>query len=219
MIPLHEMDSQQGIQVMHDINQVTALARRATVKIPDQSQSTESLISGYQISTLKKFHDWFYSEEHEPVETWAQTYDSTPVEPLPLCARHILEHPNDLLLKPAAVARLVRVMLSLGWHPRHVAGLIRSKFERDYGWGEKWRGYDPAARADFYARLFAGQFVAGVDDLVDFNCQSAKEEKLCFVADCPFNLEQYKQSLLNRRTYERLACRPFNRLFLPEEHL
>ena len=189
------------------------------MRIPDQSQSTESLIREYQISTLKKFHDWFYSEEQEPVEKWAKTYDSTPVEPLPLCARHILEHPNDLLLKPAAVARLVRVLLSLGWHPRQVAGLIRSKFERDYAWGEKWRGYDPAARADFYTRLFAGLFVAGLDDLVDFNCQSAKEEKFCFVGDCPFNLAEFKQSLLNRRTYERLACRPFNRLFLPEEHL
>lgn len=219
LIPLHEMDSRQGIRTMHDIDQVTGLARRVTVKIPDQSRSTERLISSYQISRLKKFHDWFYSEEPEPVEKWPQTYDSLPVDPIPLCVRHLLEHPNDLLLKPAGVARLVRVMLSLGWHPRHIAGLIRSKFERDYNWGDKWHGYDPAARADFYTRLFAGLFVAGLDDLVDFNCQSAKEEKLCFIADCPFNLEAYKQSLLNRRTYERLARGPFNRLFLPEEHL
>jgi hypothetical protein len=141
------------------------------------------------------------------------------LDSLPFCARHILEHPNDLLLKPAGIERIVRVMLSLGWHPRDIAGLILSKFERDYNWGEQWNGYDPAARADFYTRLFAGLFVTGVDDLVDFNCQSAKEEKLCFVADCPFNLEHYKQSLLDRRIYERLACRPFNRLFLPEEHL
>jgi hypothetical protein len=67
--------------------------------------------------------------------------------------------------------------------------------------------------------LFAGLFVTGCEDLVDFNCQSAKEEKMCFATDCPFNLEQYKTSLLNRRTYERLACRPFNGLFLPEKHL
>lgn len=85
--------------------------------------------------------------------------------------------------------------------------------------GGLWAGYDPATRADFYTRVFAGLFFTGLDDLVDFNCQSAKEEKLCFAADCPFNLEDYKKSVLNRRKHERLACRPFNRLFLPEEHL
>ena len=219
LIPLHEMDSKQGIRVMHDINQVTDLARRATVKIPDQSGSTESLISSYEQSPLRTFHDWFYSQEHEPPEKWPQTYDCTPLDPMPLCARHILKHPNDLLLRPANIGRIVRVMLALGWHPRHIAGLIRSRFERDYGWGELWAGYDPATRADFYTRVFAGLFATGRDDLVDFNCQSAKEEKLCFAADCSCNLDHYKTSLLNRRTYERLACRPFNRLFLPEEHL
>ena len=142
-----------------------------------------------------------------------------PLEFLPFCVRHILEHPNDLLLRPASVERIVRVLLSLGWHPRHVAGLIRSRFERDYQWGDRWKDYDAANRADFYTRLFAGLFVTGCEDLVDFNCQSAREEKLCFATDCPFNLEQYKTSLLNRRTYERLACRPFNGLLLPEEHL
>jgi hypothetical protein len=219
LIPVHEMDSLQGIRMMHDKGQVVGLARRAQVKIPDRSRSTESLIDSYQDSALRRFHDWFYSEEQEPIEQRARDLDFLPADLMPSCARHILEHPNDLLLKPAGIARLVRVLLSLGWHPRHAAGLIRSRFERDCGWGEQWRGYDPASRADFYTRLFAGLFVAGLDDLVDFNCQSAKEEKFCFAGDCRFNLEQYKQSLLNRRKYERLACGAFNRLFLPEENL
>ncbi|PYK96994.1 MAG: hypothetical protein DME19_17830 [Verrucomicrobia bacterium] len=163
LIPLHEMDSQQGVRVMHDINQVTDLARRATVKIPDQTQSTEGLISSYQKSSLKEFHDWFYSQEHEPVEKWTATYDRPSFDPLPNCTRYILEHPNDLLLRPGNIERVVRVMLSLGWHPRHIAGLIRSKFERDYGWDDRWNGYDPATRADFYTRVFAGLFVTGVD--------------------------------------------------------
>jgi hypothetical protein len=38
---------------------------------------------------------------------------------------------------------------------------------------------------DFFARVFAGLLVAGVDDLVDFNCQSGREEGICFVPDCP----------------------------------
>jgi hypothetical protein len=51
---------------------------------------------------------------------------------------------------------VTEALVSMGWHPRHVAGLIRSNFERDYGWGNQWRDYSPTMRADFYARIFAG---------------------------------------------------------------
>ena len=55
---------------------------------------------------------------------------------------------------------MTEALLAKGWHPRHIAGLIRSKFERDYGWGERWVDYSPAMRADFYVRIFAGQSVS-----------------------------------------------------------
>jgi hypothetical protein len=158
---------------MRDPDRVIDIAARASTRIPDQSDSMPHLIEAYRESALAGFHDWFYSEEHHTPEEWPETYDRTPLEPLPPCARHILEHPNDLLLRPGGIERIVRVMLSLGWHPRHIAGLIRSKFERDHAWGEQWTGYDPATRADFYTRIFAGLFVTGHDDLVDFNWQSA----------------------------------------------
>lgn len=219
LVPLRGIDSSQGISLMHNSDAVTQLARQNAVAIPEASESVQDLIDSYENSSLKRFHDFFYSQEPEPPENWPQTYDQTPLDAIPLCARRILEHPNDLLLKPAGVARVVRVMLALGWHPRHIAGLIRSKFERNYNWGQQWAGYDPAFRAEFYTRLFGGLFVTGVDNLVDFNCQSAKEERFCFIPDCRFNLEDYKNSLLDRRKYERLARRPFNRLFLPAEHL
>ena len=177
------------------------------------------LILAYQHSPLAHFHAGFFAQEHDAPALWPETYDRTPLDALPPCTRVILENPNDLLLRPGCAQRVVRVMLSLGWHPRHIAGLIRSKYERDYGWGDQWRGRDPATRADFYARVFSGLLVAGVDDLVDFNCKSAREEGICFVERCSENLLHFRSSLLDRRKYERLACRPFNRLFLPEEHL
>ncbi len=64
-------------------------------------------------------------------DRWPQTYDRTPLDPLPPCARRILTQPNDALLKPAGIRHVVRSLLALGWHPRHIAGLIRSKYERD----------------------------------------------------------------------------------------
>jgi hypothetical protein len=219
VIPLQQLDFKEGIQLRQDAKRVVELAEHTAAEIPDASEAMHDLVSAYEESSLARFHQWFYAEEHHPPAAWPSTYDKAPLETIPPCARYMLEHPNDLLLRPGGIERVVRVFLSLGWHPRHIAGLIRSKFERDYCWAEQWQGYDPATRADFYTRIFAGLFAVGRDDLVDFNCQSAKEEKLCFFSECPDNLEQYKNSLLDRRTYERLARGPFHRLFLPEEHL
>lgn len=138
---------------------------------------------------------------------------------LPPSVRHILEQPNPLLLRPSCVRLVVRTLLSLGWHPRHIAGLVRSKYERDYGWDDQWSGYDPATRADFYARVFAGEFVTGLDELIDFNGKSIQEEGLNYEDDTGKDFEQLRKSLLDRKKYERLASWPINGLFLPEKHL
>ncbi len=219
LIPLHEMNSQEGIRTMHDMDRVKNLATRASTVIPDHTSSMENLITAYQESPLAVFHDTFYGVETDPPEAWPRTYDRMPLDVLPPCVRHLLEQPNEALLKPGGIRSLVRTLLALGWHPRHIAGLICSKYQRDFGWGNQWQGYDPAMRADFYTRLFSGLVWLGADPLVDFNCQSAKEEKSCTAPDCCFNLEHYRHSLSDRRTYERLAHRPFNRLLLPSEHL
>jgi hypothetical protein len=88
---------------------------------------------------------------------WHGGYDRTPLDDLPEGARLALKHPNDLLLRPSGMRMVVDALLQRGWHPRHIAGLIRSKFERDHGWGTQWDEYSPALRADFYARIFAGR--------------------------------------------------------------
>lgn len=214
-IPLHKMSVTTALKVMRNPEAVVALAEQATSFIPDCSIGMERLISAYVASPLAKFHHGFYSAEPDPPDTWPQTYDRTDLGQLPPCARFILDHPNDLLLRPSGMRRIVTVFLALGWHPRHIAGLIQSKFERDYAWGHAWEGYDPATRAEFYSRVFAGLVAARYDDLVDFNCQSAREQGTCHVADCSKNLMPFRQSLLDRRAYERLACRPIHRLFLP----
>ena len=218
-IPLHKMSVTTGLKVMRDPKAVIELAGCATSFVPDCSIGMEQLIYSYTASSLARFHDDFYSAESDPPDAWPQTYDRTDASQLPPCARFILDHPNDLLLRPSGMRRIVLVLLSLGWHPRHIAGLIQSKFEREYAWGQAWEGYDPATRAEFYSRVFAGLVVARYDDLVDFNCQSAREQATCHVADCSKNLLPFKQSLLDRRSHERLACRPFHRLFFPEQYL
>jgi hypothetical protein len=214
-IPLGEMNVADALKVMRDPEAVAELAKRVPSFIPDCSAGMEQLIASYLASALARFHHDFYSTEPDRPDTWMRTYDQTDLRQLPPCAQFILEHPNDLLLRPSGMRRIVLVFLALGWHPRHIAGLIQSKFERDYSWGEVWEGYDPATRAELYTRVFAGLVAAGYDDVVDFNCQSAREQGTCHVAECSNNLLLFRKSLLDRRTYERLACRPVHRLFFP----
>ena len=121
--------------IMRNASDVAKLASRASVQIPDQSISMERLVTHYMGSPLARFHDWFYSQEHDPPKQWSEAYASSIMEDLPPCARIILEQPNDRLLKPYGIEQIVRTMLALGWHPRHIAGLIRSKYERDCGLG------------------------------------------------------------------------------------
>jgi len=219
MIPLHEMDIGRAISVMQNKQEVVELAGRASVQIPVQTGPTESLVDAYEQSRLRDFHDWFYSQEHDPKPLWPKTYDQTPFEVITPCVRHILENPNDWLLKPAGIQQVVRTMLGLGWHPRHIAGLIRSKYERDFGWDHQWLHYDPTTRADFYTRLFSGLFAVGLDDLVDFNCQSIREKGYCFHPELPCWINELRESLLERRSHDRLACGPFNRMFLPAQNI
>jgi hypothetical protein len=217
VIPLQKINWRQGVSTMRDPRLVTKLAERSSTRIPDGTTGTGQLVQHYNKSKLAEFHAFFYSQDHNPSELWPETYDRQPLEILPACARVALEMPNDLLLRPAFIRRLVRVMLALGWHPRHIAGLICTKYRRDFGWTQ-FINVDRATRADFYTRVFAGLFAAGTDDLVDFNCVSAQEQGTCTFSTCGHNLLNFKQSALERRAHDKLARRPFNRLFLSSKH-
>ncbi len=196
-IPLHEMDVRQAIVCRQDESAVKDLARRAGGRIPFQADGTARLLEEYLASPLRKFHEYYYSVSHYPKELWPVTYDIEPLGHLPYCVRALLEQPNDRLLKPAGMQLVTRVLLAEDWHPRHIAGLIRSKFENaEHGWGVNWHEYEAGTRADFYVRLFAGLWATGVDELVDFNCVSTWEKGFCsgpFAGEC--SLARYYQIL------------------------
>lgn len=180
VVPLHEMDVRLALQVRQVEAEVRELAGRACVRIPEQTAGTTRLVEEYLSSPLRRFHEFFYSDHHDPKERWHETYDRTPEWVLPACMRSLVEDPNDRLLKPAGMQLITRCLLARGWHPRHIAGFIRSKFENPaYGWGVSWTDYSAALRADFYTRLFAGQRATGLDSLIDFNCVSTREKGFC----------------------------------------
>jgi hypothetical protein len=110
-IPLHEMDFRQAIKVRQVDEDVLDLAQRACVRIPLQEEGTTRLLEHYLASRLRRFHEYYYSAQHDPKERWPETYDRTPLDALPHCVRHLLEHPNDLLLKPAGMQLVTRCLL------------------------------------------------------------------------------------------------------------
>jgi hypothetical protein len=197
LIPTDGMDYRRTMEVMRDPAAVIALARRTCMIIPEQAEGTGRLLEDYRRSELHGFHEWFYSSEHDEPEDWHRTYDLTPLGELPACLSYCLEHPNDLLLKPAVIRQLTLVLMARGWHPRHIAGLIRSKFERNYGWGAQWYIYNAAMRADFYVRAFAGSILTGADRLKNLACVLKKDQPDCPCCSCG-EIFQYRDRLLNQ---------------------
>ncbi|MGE3275453.1 MAG: hypothetical protein AB7O67_10095 [Vicinamibacterales bacterium] len=176
-----------------------ALAGASDVRMPDGLTGLAGLLADYQASPLAVHHARFYAETPEPPSRWPETYDVVSLGGLPPCVRAALRTPNDLLLQPAHVQHLTRTLLAEGWHPRHVAGLVWSRYARDHGWGDRWRRHmDAATRADFDVRVFSGLLAAGLDRGLDLNCVSAQEKGLCTHEACGRDLRVYRDRLRAR---------------------
>lgn len=213
LIPQHSMTDEQAIAVMRDQRATADLAKVASTTIPDCSESMLGLIDDYQASPLGRFHDTFYGEDHDDPGRWPETYDRTPLGVLPPCVQAILHRPNDALMKPAAIQMVARAFLALGWSPRHIAGLIRSKYERDHGWGLMWYENDASTRADFYVRMFSGLLHEGLDTVGDFDCTSTQAKGYCDAMRCAGALVRL-QTNITRSDHERLACRHLHGVLL-----
>lgn len=171
------------------------LAKKVKLIIPESSKGVFRLLKAYLKSPLRAFHAYFNRGWHDPVEDWPSGYDRLDLNALSPCSALPLAYPNYSLSIPNNLQNVARVLVSLGWHPRSVAGLIRSKYERDYSWGINWLVYDAATRADFYTRLFCGLIADGTDDLRDFNCISHQEQGFCPRPWCGHNLADYRKKL------------------------
>lgn len=167
-------------------------ARSVYCFIPDFTVNFKKVIEDYQKSKLYRFHQWFDSERQDPWTEWDRTYRAFDIRVLPPCVQHSLRVPNDNLLKPTNLQTLARCLLALGWHPQHIAGLVRSKWEGNYGWGSnRWANFDAGSRSSFYVRLFSGLMASGVDKMVDHNCISHLEKGFCWQPNCGYSLGMY----------------------------
>ena len=182
-LPLHEMSVAELIARRHDPATILDLARRATVRIPLEEKGTARLLDSYRASPLAGFHRRFYSRGHPFPSTRQQAAIDSTIRRMPPCARHVIDLPNDHLLKPSGMQLVTRCLLARGWHPRHIAALIAAKFlDPAHHWGNHWDEYDPVMRAEFYVRLFAGEIDRRTERGIDFNCVSQQEKGFCWHA-------------------------------------
>jgi hypothetical protein len=197
-IPLARMRIEEALRVMRSPEETCALSKDISAEIPDQSDGTLALVDEYCASDLAAFHERLYSMDEEEARRSVAGMAGT-LSDMPLCAQWILDHPNDWLLKPAVLQYLARVLTALGWHPRAIAELIRSRYEANPEWGDCWDRHDTAWRALFYTRLFTGLIETHCDQLIDLNCVSHREKGYCNIQPCDGNLVAYRDLLLRRR--------------------
>lgn len=163
--------------------------------IPDVEEGLLRLVEEYAASRLAAWHHDYYAVRPR---THPDTDPGIDALGLPPCVAACLKRPNDLLLKPAHIQLLVRTLLARGWHARHIAGLVAAQYTRQDLWGDHWRRGDPATRADFDVRVFAGLIAAGHDEGVDFNCVSTQEKGMCPGGVCGIDLRSERDRLFPR---------------------
>ncbi len=154
------------------------LAREGDVSIPDVLDGGD-WIEDYRTGPVGRFHAAFDRGPQAEPGAWPFTYDTIDPHDWPPCLAVPLRHPNPALLRPANIRTVALGLWAMGWHPRSIAGLIRSKYERDFGWRTLWQRYDATARAEFYVRLFCGAVADGLDGPADLTCETQAGRGLC----------------------------------------
>ncbi|MDD5091899.1 MAG: hypothetical protein PHQ23_13410 [Candidatus Wallbacteria bacterium] len=190
-------------EVLHNRRNYAHTANMASgvhCNIPDAGKGVLKLIASYKKSQLYNFHQDFDRTEQEHFTRWHQTYDRFDLGRLPPCVSHALANPNPHLLQPTQLQTLVRVLAGRNWwHPKHIAGLIRSKYERNHGWEVDFHKYDANTWACTWTRIYAGMLADGADDRCDFNCLSHQQKGIawadkayCVKPDCGYSLGDYR---------------------------
>ncbi len=179
-----------------DTTTAVRVAQTANASIPLVGSGMRSAVSAYQASPVAAFHRSFYELAALDSEDFRKAFDAFDANALPPCVAAPLVTPNDLLLQPAPLQHITRYFLAEGWHPRTIAGLVHSKYDGPYGWGDHWKRLDARTRAEFDVRVFAGLLATGLDQAVDFNCRSAQEKNLCPNRECTHDLRVDRLRLL-----------------------
>jgi hypothetical protein len=196
VIPRENEPLEDRLRIRRDLDAAAALAARSSADLPDVTDAPV-WIEEYRTGPLGRFHAEFDRGPELGRDLWPFTYDRLSRPGLPGCLRYPLESPNPFLLRPACLRTVALALWGLGWHPRSIAALVRSRFEKDFGWRPPFAKYDPGTRASFYVRVLCGALRDGLEDPREFDCQNQAARGLCEPASC---------SPQGRRTFAGLAA-------------
>ncbi len=188
-IPRGDLNLRQALDMRRNPEAVQDYARQVqSCLVPEVDEAFDRLIDDYLASEVYEAHREFDSGFQDPHYFWPQTYDRVSSQDLPHCLGESLRVPNPRLLEPTHIQTFVRWFTDRGWHPQDIAGLIRSKFERNYRWDEDWYHYDAATRAATWVRMYYTLIVSGRDQYTDMNCISFQERGICTRPFCGWNV-------------------------------
>jgi len=204
-LPRNKLSIQELFKLRKDLRLAADYAKKCSGIIPDASSGWERAIKDYRQSELFAFHQDFDRVSHEPPERWKHTYWKLDLDAIPPCAASAIRNPTWGILNPTSILNLCRVLFANGWHPKHIAGLIRSYYETMDGWNTDWEKYHAATRANFWARIYCGMIATGTDTLSDFRCVAHQEKGYCVHPYCGFNLGDYRRKIQERLREHALA--------------
>jgi hypothetical protein len=164
------------------------LARELAADIPDVRDG-RAWLDDYGQGEVGRFHAEFDRGPSVDPAAWPFTYDTLEADEWPPCLSLPLRQPNPFLLQPGHLRSVALGLWTMGWHPRSIAALVRSKYEREHGWGGLFARYDAAARAEFYVRLFCGALADGLDGPAEFTCETQAGRGLCGKEACRVDQE------------------------------
>ena len=186
-LPRTTLSLPELLLIRSDAAAASRLAEVSHAGIPDVFDAPR-LLRAYSGSSLEECHRRFDEETGPGTLAAANLYAAIEPSALPVCLRRPLEAPNPALLVPTALRVVTLVLWARGWPRRRIVDLIRSRYEADHGWGDLWGRYDPAARADFYVRLFTDAWTGGLDDVAHFTCASQQQRGGCPGGECGHEL-------------------------------
>lgn len=160
--------------------------RLARLADPEASDARE-LQESYRHSGLFVFHRHYYGEEPHLKGRWHETYTAIDTGQFPACISSFFREDYSGWEDDQGVLHFTRGMLSLGWHPRHIAGILASRLGPTEA---AWR------QADFAVRCSAGLIHERIDRLQNFDCESVCKLGFCPPSpSCPVGLAEMKTHL------------------------
>ncbi len=155
-------------------------------------EGLEGWLKSYRSSRLYRFHRHYYGQAPYPPEAWPSTYARLPADDFPECLKALLCGQPNWLEHWDGARLFVRGLLALGWHPRHLAGILHWRWCSRDGHSSKSR----QEMADHLVRCLSALVLLGKDRLVRFDCDAVRSLGACPPsAHCRTTLAQLRQAV------------------------